>query len=264
MALRFQFWNLLRNIKLVVQYKGHCFFGIQRQCNTYTVEDVLSSALRKLYCQDIKITYSGRTDSGVHAYGQVINYKAPFEIPLSGIESFLNNRLNGQILVTHISSEDAEFNSRYTAKSREYHYLFTNGLVPLYLDEYVSKVSFIPDLNCFSSFQELFEGKHDFRNFRKTGSDEKTTVREIYKMNLHCLQHEGLYSKDILTIYRFEISGNAFLRQMVRNIVGALFEYMKGKVDITQLARLLSCQDQRTNEFSAAPAKGLCLVNVNY
>jgi len=129
----------------------------------------------------------------VHAYGQVINYQAPFEIPFLGIERFLNNRFNGQILVTHISSEDAEFNSRYTAKSREYHYLFTNGNVPLYVDEYVSKVPFEPSLCCFSSFKELFEGKHDFRNFRKTGSDEKTTVREIYKMNLSCLQHEGFY-----------------------------------------------------------------------
>lgn len=252
------------NYRFEIRYKGHHFAGFQEQKISKTVEGQLKSALRKLFKEEIKIYYSGRTDTGVHGEKQVVNFKSTKNIPCYGIEKVLNGYLKSQIVVSDVCVVDNEFHSRYDAKERTYRYLFTRKEIPIYLIDYVVKINFEPDISKTSKFMKAIEGEHDFAKLRKTGSNELSTIRYVKQCSLIKQEFKCLYNDNLLEVYVFEIVGNGFLRRMVRNIVGLMFDYLQGKITMTQINMLLEAKSVDRFNYTVAPAKGLCLVDVRY
>jgi tRNA pseudouridine38-40 synthase len=250
--------------RIEIKYDGSHFSGFQIQNTKRTVQGVLQEALSRLFKEKIVLQYSGRTDTGVHCEKQFISFESKLEIPNSGIQSWLNKHITDSIVVSDVQRADSNFNPRYDAKTRTYRYLFTNEDIPMYLWGSVMKLDVKPNTELFNAFRSLIEGTHDFKNFRKTGTETTTTVRTIYKCRLWEEAYKDLYSSTDRQLYIFEVVGNGFLRRMVRNIVGLLVGLFEGSITLEDISNLLTDHTQKRIHFTAAPAKGLCLVNVSY
>jgi len=255
---------LLINYKCTVSYSGKHFFGFQRQSEVRTVENELLRVIKTIVRDVDKIVASGRTDTGVHALGQVINFKSETAIDLKRLKHSLNSMLPEDISVLDIEIVDDKFDSRRTALSRVYHYLFSPCVLPVYLSDIVSRIYFNPTEDTMNQVAQVFVGEHDFINFRKKGSDEKSTVRHVYDVSLEkCSLTSPYIALDDLYFYKLEIKANSFLYRMVRNCVGAMFQVLQGNYTIDDLIKLRDRQDINF-KYSAAPGNGLCLVKVNY
>jgi tRNA pseudouridine38-40 synthase len=254
----------LINYKLIVSYNGTLFLGYQRQLEARTVEGELLKVISKIF-NDVKVIYgSGRTDSGVHALGQVVNFKSVKNLDLKKLSHSLNGMLPDDISVLDIEIVDLKFNSRYSAKKRVYHYLFSPLIMPTYLMGYVSKINVDCSEDFMNECSQIFLGSYDFSNFRKLGSDEKSTIRFVSHVSIKKKLILSPYEKlDNLYYYSFHIEADGFLYRMVRNCVGSLFQIFQGNNTLENLIKLRDLQDVDFN-YSAAPAKGLSLVNVSY
>ncbi|MCP4049538.1 MAG: tRNA pseudouridine(38-40) synthase TruA [bacterium] len=254
----------MNNYKLIIAYNGSSYAGLQYQPGKKTIEGELREALQEVYGDNIKIVASGRTDAGVHAQGQVINFKYKEIIPLNKIPKVLNNILPEDILVKNAEIVDDSFSARRSAKSREYKYLFSCEEMPIYLREYVTRIYFKPDENCFESLKSIIKGRHDFINFRNKGSNEKSTVRNIISLEIFKTDIYNIYNdKEKTKVYNVSIVADSYLYRMVRNIVGAMFNVMKGSRTTADFRGLLDNKKERYNYVTAQP-NGLCLVNVSY
>jgi tRNA pseudouridine38-40 synthase len=253
----------LNNYKLTLAYQGTDFCGFQFQPGKKTVENNIVEALKKVFKKEIKITAAGRTDSGVHAQGQVINFFATQTIVENNLKKALNSILDHRIIVKHVELVDQKFNARRSAKSRVYKYLFSSQEVPLYLADFIPRIRFKPKISTLNKLSETLCGTHDFINFRNTGSQEKNTLRTMHACSFSQVQVPDIYQDGHDFVY-FELvlQANAFLYKMVRNIAGALFEVLKGKQTLDSFAAMLA--NKSTYRYTTALAKGVCLVQVLY
>lgn len=251
------------NIKLTVAYKGKNFYGWQFQPEKRTVEAELNKALSKIYKKEIKVIGAGRTDSGVHAEGQVANYKVAQEIDPDNLKEAINTLLAEDVNIKKVELVAEDFHARYSAKSREYVYFFSNKPVSLVRQDFVSIVKFGPDLSRIKEIEKILLGKHDFVCLRNTGSNEKQTVREILDFKIREISMSDLYGiNEADKLFEIYIKADSYLYRMVRNIVGALFEIMRGKRTEADFKALLD--EQREYKYTTALAKGLSLIRVNY
>ena len=256
----------MRNIKLVLEYDGTNYNGWQTQPNQPTVQATLENALTKLTKTPIQIIGAGRTDSGVHAAGQVANFRTAAQMPLVAFQKGLNATLPGDIVVCSVTEVPADFHARFSATRRRYRYTILNRAYPSALSRQTSY--FFPEEIDVVSLNDLCQpliGKADFSSFQKTGSDRINPVCEIY--DAHWWQKAPY-------IY-FEIEADSFLRGMVRAIVGTLLTFnrkfslasggknMKYQDADTQLHRILEAKDRSAAGMSA-PAHGLSLICVKY
>jgi tRNA pseudouridine38-40 synthase len=254
----------LINYKLIISYSGSFFLGFQQQSIGRTVEGELLNVISKIFGDVTRIVGSGRTDTGVHALGQVVNFKSKKHIDLNRLKHSLNRMLPIDLSVLNIEIVDLLFNSRHSATNRIYHYLFSPFVMPPFLDTIVSKV----DINCSQIFMnkcsQIFLGTHDFSNFRKKGSDERSTIRTVSRVSVTKEFVVTPYGDiDGLYYFSFQIEANSFLYRMVRNIVGSLFQVFMGNNTVEKLIKLRDLQEVDFN-YSAVPAKGLSLVKVCY
>jgi len=254
----------LNTVKLVLAYSGEAFSGFQAQKNGQeTVSDAVHKALERLYKQKIKAHGAGRTDSGVHAVGQVLSYTVGQHIPCEGLKKGLNSLLPESVRIIAVENKANGFHARHSAKSREYRYLFSDQTISLYLCKVVAPIQFSPDLTLWPKIQEGILGEHDFRNFRCTGSDEANTRRTIHHVSVKKVILQDVLGDNQVAAYEFRIVANAFLYRMVRNIMGALFEIFKGKQTPEKFLAMVT-STQKSYYYATAPAKGLCLMQVNY
>ncbi len=249
------------NYKLLISYNGSAYCGFQEQPNVTTVESELKKALKQVYLQDIKIVGAGRTDAGVHAIGQVINYKIDKQIPANKLLLAINSKLSNNLRVKSLTVVNENFHARKSAVSREYHYLFTNNDIPFYLEPIITRIRFKPNLDLFSEFSKIIIGKHDFGNFRKLGSFEKSTIKEVFNFDISIEELTDYFEKNVI-IYRLKICASGFLYGMVRCITGAIFEVLRGKRKLAEFQNLILNNDKY--KYTIASAKGLTLVKVNY
>lgn len=255
---------MLINYKLVISYRGASFLGYQRQKVGRTVEGELVKGLSTLFNEEILITGAGRTDSGVHALGQVVNFKSIKSFDLKKMKYGLNSILTDDISVLNIEIVDSDFNSRRSAKSREYHYLFTPLVMPTFVKDVITYVNFDSSVEYMNQCSQVFLGEHDFSRFRKLGSYEKSPVRIVKMIKIEKKFILDPYGRlDGFYYYSFQIEANSFLYRMVRNCVGALFQIFQECNTIDELNKMVNIQDIGY-KYSAAPSKGLCLVKVNY
>lgn len=246
--------NPLRRIMLVVAYDGTNYCGWQVQVNGLSIQAVLQAAIEDLVQEKINLTGASRTDSGVHALGQVAVFDTHKKIAAERFAYAINQRLPRDIAIQKSMEVPLSFHPRYQKVSKTYEYRILNSRMPdptrrLY-------TYFVPQKLDFSAMQEAagyLVGKHDFRNFASTKTDVEDTVRTIYALDL---EKEG----DLLTI---RVTGDGFLYNMVRVITGALLKVGFGQRNPQSLQDIL-LSPERIIPGPTVPAHGLTLVEIHY
>jgi tRNA pseudouridine38-40 synthase len=242
----------VRNIRLTIEFDGSGFHGWQIQLGLPTVQGALEDAIARLTGEQSRITGAGRTDAGVHALGQVANFHTRSALDLVRMRAGLNGILTRSVFVHEIEEMPAEFNARFSARSRRYRYRLLRGRSPLRRARaWEVPYSFEPAL--IRDALGVLEGRHDFTTF-----------------TAHPLEQRGRVATVLEVVWResadecvLEIEADRFLRGMVRSIVGTLLQIGRGRLEIEDLGRVLEARD-RKEAGPTAPAHGLCLVSVTY
>lgn len=242
-------------LKCTISYDGKGFSGYQIQPNKRTVQSEIEAALKRIHKgSDIPITASGRTDAGVHANGQVIHFDSFLEINLNGWQRALNANLPDDIYVKTVEAVDPAFHARFDVKKKTYHYRVLNTVeVDVFRRSYAFHYPFQLELLQMQEAAKILVGKHDFTSFCSAKTEVEDKVRTIFKLDV--LQEQD----DII----FKISGNGFLYNMVRIIVGTLLEVGTGKRSLEDVSLILDKRD-RTLAGKTAPPNGLYLWEVVY
>ena len=242
------------NIKLTIEYDGSQYHGWQIQAEGATVQGVLQRAVSVFTGTQTRITGSGRTDAGVHALGQVANFFCDPHTPVHKMERALNALTPPDVSVRDIEIVPDCFDARRDARSRLYEYRILNRPSPSPFEaKYAWHVHDRLDVPAIQHAITCLQGEHDFSSFRAAGCDAAQPTRIVY--------HTAFTSRGDLLI--FSIEATAFLRHMVRNIVGTLVEVGRKQRDPQSFADLLGARD-RTKAGPKAPAQGLFLMKVNY
>lgn len=244
-----------RNIRLTVAYDGTNYHGFQRQKNARAVQNVLEEALEKIFGDKIELAAAGRTDTGVHAAGQVVNFFTDGKIPTKNIARAANVLLPFDIAVKDAAEADKNFSARHSAKSKIYVYrIFCGKTRDPFTERFAWQICRPLDVSEMQKAVAHVVGEHDFSSFRATGGNDKSPVRTIYRADI------TETAADSLTI---TVHGNGFLYHMVRNIVGTLADVGTKKISADDFAAVLAAHD-RQKASATAPAKGLCLARVMY
>jgi tRNA pseudouridine38-40 synthase len=243
---------------LLISYDGTNYGGWQIQPNAPTVQAELTLALEKVLGTPVNVNASGRTDSGVHAGGQVCHFDCDTTIPPEKIADALNPYLPDDISVLASALAPLGFDSMSSAKRKTYCYrvYLSNRPNPL-KERYSTRLNMQIDMQKLLYSAKFFEGEHDFKAFCATGSQVKTTVRTIYEIRVESSFARG--SQDI-EIY---VTGNGFLYNMVRTLVGTMLSYSAGRLSDEKLKNTLELCD-RESVGKTMPAKGLTLESVEY
>ncbi|MBI3182477.1 MAG: tRNA pseudouridine(38-40) synthase TruA [Myxococcales bacterium] len=242
-------------IKLTLEYEGTAYVGWQVQPNGPSVQELVEAALAELLGGRVRVEAAGRTDAGVHALGQVACFTSPRELPLTAYTLGLNGLLPEDIAVLRAEEVPPDFDPRRWSLGKRYRYLISNRRGRSPLRRRTHWELFQPlDLVAMREAAACLVGRYDFSSFRAAVCQAKHPVREI-----RALAIEGA-SGDELSV---TVDGTAFLRHMVRNLVGSLAEVGKGRRPIGWMAEVLEARD-RTRSGPTAPAHGLYLVEVFY
>jgi tRNA pseudouridine38-40 synthase len=242
----------MRNILLKIQYDGSRYKGFQRLKEEMTIQSKIEAVLSKMTDGEILICASGRTDMGVHAYGQVANFKTNSNMSTTKMKKYLKEYLPEDIVVFEVREVDERFHSRYNAKSKTYLYKIDNNTFqsPFYR-KYATYIASKLDVELMKEASEAFLGEHDFTAFCSAKSKKKSNVRKIYSINIK--EENGF-----INIY---IDGNGFLYNMVRIMVSALIDAGMGKINKSDIEKMLESKERKCE---TASAKGLYLYRVMY
>jgi tRNA pseudouridine38-40 synthase len=248
----------VRHIRLVVEYDGTALCGWQRQTNGPTVQGHLEAALGTLLAHEVAVVGASRTDAGVHASGQVASFRTERPIPLHGIRRGLNSLLPPAIAIADAAEVPDDFHARFSATGKHYRYLvLTRSERSPRWRERAWHCPGALDLAAMRQAAAALIGEHDFAAFRAAGCTAKRTVRRIDGIAISGGEVEDPW------LIAFDVRGNAFLRNMVRIVVGTLVEVGAGRRPIEQVAEILASRD-RTRAGITAPPQGLELVSVRY
>jgi tRNA pseudouridine38-40 synthase len=251
--------------KLTLQYKGTDYLGWQIQPEHYgrTIQGELERATRVVAkTENIKTLGSGRTDAGVHAIGQVVKLTMPLQIDPQNLIPALNVNLPDDIRVVSSELTTENFHPTFQAISKEYHYCFTAEKFHSALGkEFVANYPYQLNMNLMQEACKELLGTHDFVNFFTEGTDVSSTIREIYNCEIEFVEAGPM---SILPgHFKFKIVGNGFLKQMVRLLVGAIWNIGRGKVLLEDFKKALEVP--KTHRLGpVAPPEGLYLARVNY
>ena len=244
----------MRNIKLTIEYDGKDFNGWQKQPNKLNIQGSIEQAIYQITGEEVDLQASGRTDAGVHALGQVANFKTNCSIPIEKFAIAINTKLKRSIRILKAEEVDERFHSRLSCKRKTYRYIINNSEqgtaiyrnletnIPFYLDE--SKMD---------EAAQYFVGEHDFKAFKTSGTSSKSSVRTIYEAKVY-------RNLDRVCI---ELTGNGFLYNMVRIIAGTLVEVGMGKLEPTDIPNIIESKN-RENAGKTLQPQGLYLVKVEY
>ncbi len=244
----------MNNYKISISYDGTRYKGWQKQGNTKdTIQGKIENILSKMVSSDVEIFGSGRTDAGAHAKAQIANFKIDTDKTEQEILEYLNEYLPDDIAVNEISKVDMRFHSRLNAKTKTYLYRINYTGIPNVFEKnfcYNTKADL--DIDKMREASKAFLGEHDFLAFCSNKKCKKSTVRKIYNIDIE------KYEKEV----RFYITGNGFLYNMVRIMVGTLYEIGLGKRnnDIEEIFNS-KCREKAGITM---PACGLCLMEVQY
>lgn len=247
----------MHNYKLFIAYEGTRYSGWQIQKNGLSIQALLEKYLSIILRRSIKVIGSGRTDTGVHAIGQVAHFKTTTSFEFSRLLKSLNSLLPPDIRVLSIEEAPLNFHARYSAIGKVYHYyLYVGPVKDPFNRFYAYRVPHPVLLNTLIQAAKFFIGAHDFTSFANeatTGSAAKNAVRSLRRLSI--LQEEEYI--------RLELEANGFLYKMVRNIVGTLLDICAGKIELEKIPAILQAKDRRL-AGRTAPAHGLILVKVDY
>lgn len=244
-----------RNIRLTVSYDGTAYNGFQRQNPPQVaVQNVLEEKLSAVCGDSVELAASGRTDSGVHAIGQVVNFFTDGTIPLDRLPRAVNSILPPDIVVLEAAEADRDFSARHSAKSKIYIYRILQGYIPDPFERnYSWNIHKELDTDSMERCLRMIEGTHDFSAFRAAGGPPVSPVRTIYEASL---EKKG-------RIVELKFFANGFLYHMVRNLVGTLVNVGMGRTSVQRFGEIMASLD-RNQAGATAPARGLYLYKVNY
>lgn len=243
-----------RVFKLTVAYDGTGFRGFAVQPEVRTVQGALTEVLARVLQQDVTLSCAGRTDAGVHAWGQVVSLPVAADVDVARIVRAVNRHLGPEVVVRDAELVDASFDARHSAKWRAYRYTIVNRPVP---DPFLARTSWwVPEpleLSRLRLGADPFLGEHDFATFCRK-REGTTTTRRVLESTWHDLG-DG--------VLRYDITATAFCWQMVRSIVGTLVDVGAGKIRPGEILRIIRACDRSEARRVGAP-EGLCLWEVGY
>ena len=245
----------MRILKLTLSYDGTRLVGWQRQAEGESVQGVLEDALARFEGGPVTVHGAGRTDAGVHALGQVASVEVTFGHDAATLARALNAQLPEDVRVLSVEEAAPGFHARFSARSKSYRYCISNGAVASPFERaYAWHVPQPLDVDAIRQAASRLLGRHDFSAFRSVGTDVPDAVRTLHASDL---------IGDAGSLLTYEVSGDGFLRHMVRAIVGTLVEVGRGWRDPAQMDALLQARD-RARAGATAPPHGLFLVRVDY
>jgi len=244
----------MRNIKLTIEYDGKDFNGWQKQSTKLNIQGEIERAIQDITGEEVELIASGRTDAGVHALGQVANFKINSNIPVEKFPIALNTKIKRSIRILEAEEVEERFHSRYNCKKKTYRYIINNSengtAIYRNLEYNFSQKLYLEKMQEAVKF---FLGEHDFKGFKASGTSSKSSVRTVYDAQV--------YKKDDRVI--IELTGNGFLYNMVRIISGTLVDVGTGKILPEQIPGIIESKD-RTRAGKTLPPQGLYLVKVEY
>lgn len=244
----------LKNVKLEIQYNGANYFGWQKQRNHISVQEVLEKTLSKLLQEHIEVTGCSRTDSKVHAIKYVCNFTTNTNIPCNKIKYAVNPLLPDDIVVLNSMKVDEMFHSRYSCVGKTYIYKILNREVrPVFKREGIYHYKEQLCIDKMKAASKFFVGTHDYNAFKSSGSSVKTTIRTIQSINI-------TKQKDEILI---QVTGDGFLYNMVRIIVGTLIQVGINKIEPEYIQTILKNRDRKL-AGPTAPAEGLYLKEIYF
>ncbi len=247
----------MRNIKISYSYDGSDFYGFQRQLDKRTVQGEIEKVLNIILKKEINLTTAGRTDRGVHARVQVSNFiiDSYLTIPLENLKRAMNKLLPKDIDIFDVCEVEKDFNARYMPKTRAYEYIIT-WKKDVFSRRYKTYVLKEVDPQKLKEILLVLVGRHDFNNFRIKDENNRTTIREIYKIDVYYKNED----KNEIGIY---IEGNAFLKTQVRIIVGTALDVYFGRKSKDYLDFLLA-EPFKARKIEVAEPGGLYLIKIEY
>ncbi len=245
----------MKNFKLTIEYDGTGYHGWQIQNNDISIQETIETALSTMTKEKIRLHASGRTDAGVHALGQVANFKTESKITADAFFAGLNSLLPDDIVITACEAVEDDFHSRFSAKIKTYQYRIFNHRVPIAVGrQYAWHIRKKLDVTAMQQAVAHIIGTHDFKSFEGTGSPRAHTIRTVITAEVAEKNNGYLI---------FEITANGFLRYMVRNLMGTLVNVGLAKTSPEEFKHILEAKN-RDLAGATAPPQGLFLVQVSY
>jgi tRNA pseudouridine38-40 synthase len=245
----------MNNFKLTIEYDGTAYNGWQRQAAAPSVQAELERALERMTRSAVTLIGAGRTDAGVHALGQVANFRCETRLAPDEILQGLNSLLPRDIAIRDCCRVPEDFHARFAAKSKRYHYRILNRTWRAAIGR--NHVWFIHrpiDVAAMAAAAEYLIGQHDFKAFENAGSPRAHTRRNVM---------QAAWVQEADRRLTFQIEADGFLRGMVRNMVGTLVAVGTGRLDLSAFEAILASRDRRRAGITA-PARGLFLIEVKY
>ena len=272
----------MRNIKLTIEYDGTAYHGWQSQVNAAAIQDVVGAAVNRLIGEACTLYGSSRTDAGVHAYGQVANFRTASGVPADKFAFALNTLLPRDIAIVKSEEVNPDFHARFSARGKKYRYLYYNSVFPSALLRNRAWHVYYPlDGDAMREASRHLLGTHDFLAFSASGSSVKTTVRTLSSIAIRedlqgdgcvkrlCPEAEDLPPAGIpgqgtcSRVLALEVEGDGFLYNMVRIIAGTLAEVGYGRIKPDAVPDILESRDRKRTGLTAPP-QGLYLMEVRY
>ncbi len=243
-----------KNVKLIIEYDGTDYYGFQIQPEGRTVQGEIERSLSVIFQKPVKIYGAGRTDAGVHAAGQVINFKHATERTVEQIQRALNGLLPPDIAVKSVEEMDENFHARYSAKRRRYKYQILNRPYRgVFLRNFAFFYPYYLNVELMDEICKIFTGTHDFTSFKASSKEVKSNIRTIFLFR--CYRSEDLVI--------FEIEADGFLHMMVRILTGTIIQAGRGRFSPEKIRHILEAKDRR-QAGPTLPPQGLSLVEVKY
>lgn len=245
----------MKNIKLTIEYDGKEYNGWQKQPNKLNIQGEIERAIQNITGEQVELIGSGRTDAGVHAFGQVANFKIDSDFPIEKMAIAINSQLKKSIRIKKTEEVSQEFHSRYNCHSKTYQYVIDNSEQGSAI--YRGLSYHVPqelDVEKMQKAVTYFVGEHDFSSFKSSGTSSKSSVRTIYKAEVFEMPNNRIY---------IELTGNGFLYNMVRIIAGTLVDVGTGKIQTEDIEKIIESKDRSLAGKTLQP-NGLYLVKVNY
>ena len=262
--------DCMKRVMLTVAYDGTNYHGWQIQPNGETIEGILNRCLSELLGENIEVTGASRTDSGVHAMGNIAVFDTVSPIPAEKISYALNRYLPEDIRIQKSEEVPATFHPRHCASRKTYEYRIYCAPFPMPVKRLYAHFTYVPmDINLMSQSSVYLVGEHDFKSFCSAEAQVETTVRQIDSVEVRevcCSVNENCNGGDIDQIGKeivIRVSGRGFLYNMVRIIAGTLMEVGRGHIAPQEMEKIIAARDRRA-AGPTAPACGLTLVKIEY
>ena len=240
--------------KVTVAYDGNHYVGFQSQINGKTIQDTIEAVLKRICKKDLRIIMASRTDAGVHAKGQVFHFDIDKDFDTYKLKGSFNGLLPKDIHVIDVKKVSENFHARFSVKSKTYEYLINIGEYDVFKNGYAYQCYYKLDMDLMNKCAKLFLGKHDFSSFNTSTYKEKPIqVRTITEFKIIKKGNE----------LKIRVTGDGFMRNMVRIMVGTLIDVARGKKTLDEVKDMLNnpCKSTRRNNISPS---GLYLVKIRY